>query len=129
MGTLDDLRDVILPAVGIRLEDSPDGSVAFKIGSPEIVDSRPKPPSKTEPAPPKQKAEGQPKKPPPKPAGEVLHPSAYFRAQTAKFSAWDENGLPTKGADGQDLSKSQMNKVRKEYEVQLAKYRKAHPDT
>jgi cysteinyl-tRNA synthetase len=129
MGTLDDLRDVILPGVGIRLEDAPDGSVAFKIGSPEIVDGRRKPPPKTEPAPPKPKAEGQPKKPPPKPAAEVLHPSAHFRAQTAKFSAWDENGLPTKGADGQDLSKSQMNKVRKEYEVQLAKYRKAHPDT
>jgi cysteinyl-tRNA synthetase len=115
---IDELRDTTLPAVGIRLEDAPDGSVTFKIGEPEAP--KPKAPPKAA------AAKGQKQAPPPPP--EAVDPVAHFKAQTDKYSEWDENGLPTKGADGKELTRSQLNKIKKEYEVLLKKWKKAHPD-
>jgi cysteinyl-tRNA synthetase len=113
LGGLDGLRDDALPAIGIRLEDQGDGSVTFKVGEPEAP--RVKPPPKA----PKQPAAHR---------EVVAHPSEHFKAQTEKYSEWDESGLPTKTADGKELSKGQVKKVKKEYEGLLTKWKKAHPD-
>jgi cysteinyl-tRNA synthetase len=40
------------------------------------------------------------------------HPKDMFR--TAEFSAWDEEGLPTLDAAGQEISKSRRKKAEKE---------------
>jgi hypothetical protein len=125
LGGLDGLRDTALPALGIRLEDQPDGSVAFKVGEPEAPKSKPAP--KPAPAPKAPKAPKQPAAP----QGEatvLVHPSEHFRAQTEKYSEWDETGFPTKTVDGKELSRGQINKLKKDYEGLPAKRKKAHPE-
>lgn len=42
--------------------------------------------------------------------------------KTAEFSAWDEDGLPTKDAEGEPVNKSRAKKLRKDWERQ----KKAH---
>ncbi|KAI9667078.1 MAG: hypothetical protein M1831_001255 [Alyxoria varia] len=44
--------------------------------------------------------------------------------KTAEFSAWDSEGMPTKDADGQDVAKSKVKKLRKLWEAQ----KKAHEE-
>jgi cysteinyl-tRNA synthetase len=113
LGRLDTLRDETLPAVGIRLEDGADGEVTFKIGEPrEAREPRPQPVKKPAPA-----------------RKEAIHPGEHFRALTDKYGDWDENGLPTKGADGKELTRGQLNKVKKEWDVLLTKWKKANLDS
>lgn len=49
-----------------------------------------------------------------------VDPAQMFR--TSEYSAWDEEGLPTKEADGTEVTKSKSKKLRKEWERQ----KKAH---
>lgn len=44
--------------------------------------------------------------------------------KTAEFSAWDENGLPTKDASGEELTKSRQKKLQKDWQRQ----KKLHED-
>lgn len=44
--------------------------------------------------------------------------------KTTEFSAWDENGIPTKDAKGEDVSKSRQKKLQKDW----AKQKKLHED-
>lgn len=48
--------------------------------------------------------------------------SAMFR--TAEYTAWDENGIPTKDAKGEDVTKSKQKKLQKDW----AKQKKLHED-
>lgn len=48
--------------------------------------------------------------------------TAMFK--TAEFSAWDENGMPTKDAKGEDVTKSKQKKLQKDW----AKQKKLHED-
>jgi cysteinyl-tRNA synthetase len=131
LGGLDELRDESLPSIGIQLEDQPDGSVVFKVGAPEA--RKPKAPAPegaavatTAAAP---KAAKSPKQTAvPKPPVILVHPNEHFRAQTEKYSEWDETGFPTKTADLKELTRGQFNKVKKEYESLLGKWKKAHPE-
>ena len=41
-----------------------------------------------------------------------------------RFSAWDEEGIPTKTKEGEDLPKSALKKLRKDWERQ----KKLHED-
>lgn len=49
-----------------------------------------------------------------------LSPTDMFR--TDEFSAWDEDGLPTKDAKGEDVAKSRSKKLRKDWERQKKKH-------
>ena len=49
-----------------------------------------------------------------------MRPQEMFR--TAEFSAWNEEGLPTRDADGKELAKSRIKKLTKDWERQ----KKAH---
>ena len=51
-----------------------------------------------------------------------MDPTAMFRS--AEFSAWDDDGVPTKDRDGNDVPKSRVKKLRKEWEKQ----RKLHDE-
>ncbi|KAF2269411.1 hypothetical protein CC78DRAFT_529201 [Lojkania enalia] len=51
-----------------------------------------------------------------------ISPKDIFR--TAEFSAWDEDGMPTKDAKGEDVPKSKTKRMRKEWEKQ----RKLHEE-
>ena len=127
LSQLDRLRDETLPDLGIKLEDAGDGSVDFKLGNPEefrkereaarAAKAKPKPDAK-------------PKQAQPKPAPqEIEHPSTMFRSQTDKYSQWDENGMPTHNKEGEPLTRGQLNRVKKLYDQQLAKWKKAHPES
>ncbi|KAL1970895.1 hypothetical protein VTN77DRAFT_2729 [Rasamsonia byssochlamydoides] len=51
--------------------------------------------------------------------GRISHLEMY---RTAEFSAWDEDGIPTHDAAGQEITKSRAKKLRKDWERQ----KKAH---
>ena len=50
-------------------------------------------------------------------------PDQIFRDET-KYSAWDERGVPTKDAEGQELSKSSAKKLNKVYVAHAKKHEK-----
>lgn len=41
---------------------------------------------------------------------------------TTLYSAWDEQGLPTKDKDGNDITKSMTKKLKKQWEQQKKLY-------
>ena len=45
-----------------------------------------------------------------------INPKDMFR--TEEYSAWDEDGMPTKDKDGADVAKGRVKKLRKEWEKQ-----------
>uniref|UniRef100_A0A8D3BTD3 Cysteine--tRNA ligase, cytoplasmic n=1 Tax=Scophthalmus maximus TaxID=52904 RepID=A0A8D3BTD3_SCOMX len=47
-----------------------------------------------------------------------IPPCDLFRAETDKYSKFDETGFPTHDAEGKELSKGQVKKLRKIYETQ-----------
>ncbi len=48
-----------------------------------------------------------------------LSPSELFKGEKgAEYSAWDEQGLPTKTKEGEDLPKSRVKKNQKEWDAQ-----------
>ena len=51
-------------------------------------------------------------------------PLSMFQTQERKgeFSAWDENGLPTKMADGSDLPKNKVKSLKKEWDMQKKRH-------
>ncbi|KAI9841872.1 MAG: hypothetical protein M1837_000342 [Sclerophora amabilis] len=54
--------------------------------------------------------------------GRTSHLEMFRTTSSGDFSAWDDDGLPTKDASGEGITKSQGKKLRKEWERQ----RKAH---
>lgn len=42
--------------------------------------------------------------------------------RTSEFSAWDEDGIPTKDAQGEEINKSRSKKLRKDWERQKKKH-------
>lgn len=47
-----------------------------------------------------------------------IPPCEMFRAETDKYSKFDETGFPTHDAEGKEISKGQAKKLRKLYETQ-----------
>lgn len=52
------------------------------------------------------------------------NPKDLFINQTDKYSAFDENGIPTLDKEGKELSKGASKKVKKEWDTQKANYEK-----
>ena len=52
----------------------------------------------------------------------AIPPHEMFRSQTDKYSAFDEQGVPTADAKGQPLGDKQLKKLRKEWEEQKKRY-------
>lgn len=53
-----------------------------------------------------------------------VDPKLLFIHQTDKYSAFNENGIPTLDKDGKELSKSLAKKLQKEWEKQNENYQK-----
>jgi cysteinyl-tRNA synthetase len=49
-----------------------------------------------------------------------INPKDMFK--TEEYSAWDEEGLPSKDKDGADVAKGRVKKLRKEWEKQKKLY-------
>jgi cysteinyl-tRNA synthetase len=120
LGDLDDLRDVQLPKLGIRLEDCQGGAVNFKLADPAELAARAKqcgvkaPPAETSSAP---AAE-------PVARALIENPEGMFLKMTDQYSKFDGQGIPTHSADGQPLAKSRQKRLKKDYEKLLRQYQK-----
>lgn len=115
MTLADTIRDDILPDYGIKLEDSGNGTL-FKISDPEELKELKKQRDLKNSFN-NEQGHTAPKK---KQKDPPLPPSDYFRQKTSKFSEWDDNGFPTKTADGKALGDNQIKNVNKEWkEVEI----------
>jgi len=122
----DKLRDEILPLLGVRLEDLPDGSI-WKLGNKEemIKEIQQKKEAELAKAAAKQKEkELRLEKERQLLEKSKVPPTELFTAQLDKFSQFDETGFPQKDVEGKDLSKSLIKQLRKEYDVQAKLHQK-----
>lgn len=55
----------------------------------------------------------------------AIPPQEMFRSQTDKYSAFDEQGLPTHDASGQMLSDKQQKKLQKLWQAQEKKFQES----
>lgn len=121
----DDLRDEQLPNLGVRLEDRENGPAAIKLMSREVLlkEREQKRAQELERAAEKERkrveqlalAEA-------REAQKKVNPKEMFLKETDKYSAFDENGLPTLDAEGKEVSKGQQKKLQKLQQAQEKKY-------
>ncbi|XP_075549954.1 cysteine--tRNA ligase, cytoplasmic [Dermacentor variabilis] len=128
----DHLRDNMLPELGVRLEDREDEngaltSVIKVVGREAIMAEREEKKRKEE----KKKEEKERRKQEmelkqaERDMQRAINPKEMFLKETDKYSQFDpETGLPTHDAQGKELSKGQLKKVKKLQEAQEKKYEK-----
>ncbi|GBG24555.1 Cysteine--tRNA ligase, cytoplasmic [Hondaea fermentalgiana] len=103
----DQLRDVVLPSLGVRLVDHEKASTWSPCA--------PVSPSSTEPS-------SQPSPSPPRDEPEApVAPQELFRG-SPDYSDFDADGVPTHGANGEELSKNARKKLLKRMKIHTDKY-------
>ncbi|XP_039294913.1 cysteine--tRNA ligase, cytoplasmic isoform X3 [Nilaparvata lugens] len=122
----DALRDDILPNVGVRLEDGPEGqptAVKFVDKEQLLREKEAKKKQELEKAAEKErKRKEQEELQAKKDAEKRIPPSEMFRAQTDKYSKFDDQGIPTHDNEGKEVSKGQQKKLLKLWQAQEKKY-------
>ncbi|RUP50856.1 hypothetical protein BC936DRAFT_137380 [Jimgerdemannia flammicorona] len=117
----DKLRDVDLVDLGVSLDDQEDGKALVKLVPREdlIKVREAKQAREAEKAAKKAAmlAEQEAKRVEKLERGRVA-PEQMFLLQTAEFSKFDEQGIPTHDCDGAEIAKSRRKKLQKEWEVQ-----------
>lgn len=120
----DELRDLTLPELGVRLEDKGATSV-WKLEDPAVLRSERA--LKAQDASAKEEAKRlDAVKRAAKEEAASLHPHDMFKQVDKKYARFDNNGIPTHNSVGQPLPKSQIKKLKKEWEKQKRLYDKAH---
>uniref|UniRef100_A0A673TX55 Cysteine--tRNA ligase, cytoplasmic n=1 Tax=Suricata suricatta TaxID=37032 RepID=A0A673TX55_SURSU len=117
----DALRDCILPALGVRLEDREGLPTVVKLGDRETLLREREEKRRVEEEKRKKKEEAARKKQEQeaaKLAKMKIPPREMFLSETDKYSKFDENGLPTHDSGGRELSRGQAKKLRKLFEAQ-----------
>ena len=125
LGLCDRIRDEDLTLLGVQLDDATDGSspsqIKFVPAEKLLAAQR----EKRELAEQRrwQKEEQQRKREREEAARwekAKLSPADMFKTEEAreKYAAWDEDGVPTRTAGGEEVAKSQVKKLRKEWEKQ-----------
>lgn len=123
----DELRDLTLPELGVRLEDKGTSSV-WKLEDPAVLRSERA--IKAQDASAKEAAKKlDAAKRAAKEEAASLHPRFMFKHLDAKYARFDTNGIPTHDAVGEPLSKSQVKKFKKEWDKQSKLYDKARSTT
>uniref|UniRef100_A0A8D8GE48 Cysteine--tRNA ligase, cytoplasmic n=1 Tax=Culex pipiens TaxID=7175 RepID=A0A8D8GE48_CULPI len=121
----DQIRDDTLPNLGVRLEDRDGAPSALKLVDRELL-LKEREAKRAEEA--RKAAEKERKKAEAsaaaaaKDAQRRINPVDMFRAETDKYSAWDERGLPTHDAEGKEISKGQQKKLQKLQQAQEKRY-------
>ncbi|KAJ2485308.1 cysteinyl-tRNA synthetase [Coemansia sp. RSA 2050] len=123
LGLCDRVRDVDLLDLGIVLDDHGDGSALIKFGDPEKLRRERAARQAEEDARQAQKeaaARATEARRQERLARGKLSPMDMFRTaeMAVLYSAWDDNGLPTKDPMGEDLPKSKLKKLAKEQSAQ-----------
>ena len=121
----DRIRDEDLTNLGVYLDDRPDGQpslVKFVPAAELIAEREKKAAAAAEKAQQKEEArKAREREAEEKAAKARVNPRDMFRDES-KYSAWDEEGLPTKLKDGGDVPKSQLKKLQKEWQKQKKAY-------
>jgi len=124
LGLCDELRDLVLPDLGVRLEDKPTGSI-WKLEDPHVLreDRNRKLAQEAEKQQQKeQAAKAKAAKAQAKADAARISPKDLFTTgeRATLFSQFDDQGIPTHDSAGEPLSKSQLKKFKKEWEKQKA---------
>jgi len=118
----DEVRDDILPYLGVRLEDKGAGENAlwkFDDKDKLIEEREKKIAEKTKKEEEKKKREEEKAKQQAElDARSRIPPGEYFKSQTDLYSQFNEQGLPTHDQEGVELSKGKIKAATKEYEKQ-----------
>ncbi|XP_050080247.1 cysteine--tRNA ligase, cytoplasmic [Anopheles maculipalpis] len=122
----DQLRDDVLPGLGVRLEDREGAPAALKLVPAEVL-LREREAKRAEEN--RKAAEKERKKAEAaaaqaaKDAQRKINPIDMFRSETDKYSAFDEaTGLPTHDTEGKEVSKGQLKKLQKLQQAQEKRY-------
>ncbi|KAF7266872.1 hypothetical protein GWI33_019804 [Rhynchophorus ferrugineus] len=121
----DQIRDEVLPNVGVRLEDKEDGSSAVKLVDRETLLKEREMKKKAEQD---KLLEKERKKAElaavqaAKDAQKKIPASEMFKSETDKYSKFDDKGFPTHDKEGKEISKGQIKKLQKLYQAQEKKY-------
>ncbi|GAB1604321.1 cysteine--tRNA ligase, cytoplasmic [Argonauta hians] len=121
----DELRDTVLPNLGVRLEDHEGQDPVIKLVDKETLLKEMQEKQQIEEKKRLQKEQAKREKE----AAEALReaqkripPSQLFINDTDKYSKFNEQGLPTHDAEGKELTKSALKKLQKLYDAQKKKY-------
>ncbi|XP_061706093.1 cysteine--tRNA ligase, cytoplasmic [Cydia pomonella] len=116
----DQLRDVDLPELGVRLEDKPDRTVVKLVSKEELMrEKEEKKRIEAEKLKKKQElAEAQRLKD----EQRKVPPGDMFRKELDKYSQFDDKGIPTHDHEGKELSKGLVKKLQKLQQAQEKKY-------
>ncbi|XP_023315626.1 cysteine--tRNA ligase, cytoplasmic isoform X2 [Trichogramma pretiosum] len=121
----DRLRDDTLPNLGVRLEDDSGSGAQIKLVDRELLLREREAKKKIENA---KAAEKERKKIEAEKAAAIkdaqrkIPPEEMFRNEEDKYSQWDDKGLPTHDAKGQEISKGLSKKLQKLQQQQAKKY-------
>lgn len=120
----DDIRDEVLPKLGVRLEDLP-GQTSIKFVDSETLLKEKEMKLKME----EEKRRIKELKKQQQEAAEAaknarnkIPPWEMFKLETNKYSKFDEKGIPTHDIEGKELSKGQLKKLLKSFQLQEKKY-------
>ncbi|KAK8811438.1 hypothetical protein WA158_003172 [Blastocystis sp. Blastoise] len=120
----DQLRDDVLPYLGVRLEDTNDKTI-WKLENKEDLlrerEEKIRVEKEKEELKRKQKEEKE-KKQREKEEKMKVNPVDMFKGMTDLYSAWDEKGIPTADKEGTPLAKSALKKIMKLYTAQEKLY-------
>ncbi|XP_033152253.1 cysteine--tRNA ligase, cytoplasmic [Drosophila mauritiana] len=122
----DDLRDNVLPNLGVRLEDKDIGKYAVKLVDRDSLlrEREAKLAAEAEKAAEKErKKQAAAEAAAAKEAQRRVNPKEMFLGETEKYSAFDENGLPTHDKEGKEVSKGQIKKLQKLQQQQEQRYK------
>uniref|UniRef100_A0A8B9VCG9 Cysteine--tRNA ligase, cytoplasmic n=2 Tax=Anas TaxID=8835 RepID=A0A8B9VCG9_9AVES len=117
----DALRDDILPELGVRFEDHEGLPTVVKLVDKDTLLKEREEKKKIEEEKKRKKEEAARKKQEQeaaKLAKMKIPPHEMFKLERDKYSIFDENGFPTHDAEGKELSKGQIKKLKKVYETQ-----------
>ncbi|XP_046552685.1 cysteine--tRNA ligase, cytoplasmic-like isoform X1 [Haliotis rubra] len=121
----DDIRDNVLPNLGVRLEDHEGQPPVIKLVDRDTLLKEREEKLRLEQQKREEKERKKREQEAAKAAKEALKkipPSELFRKETDKYSAFDERGMPTHDAAGKELAKSAVKKLQKLYDAQEKKY-------
>ncbi|XP_012061744.1 PREDICTED: cysteine--tRNA ligase, cytoplasmic [Atta cephalotes] len=121
----DQLRDDILPNVGVRLEDSNEGECKVKLVNREelLKEKEIKKKLELEKTLEKEKIKAEAAAmAAAKEAQKRISPNDMFRLEKDKYSQFDDKGLPTHDVEGKEISKSLFKKLQKLQQAQEKKY-------
>ena len=121
----DKLRDITLPDLGVRLEDKEGEPTVIKLVDKEELkrerEEKKAMEEKKRLEKIKKKAEAAAKAAEEE-AQKRIPPGEIFKLEAEKWSKFDEKGIPTHDAKGEEIPKAQMKKLQKRYDAQEKKY-------